>query len=298
MAQKLSDATQSVIGTGVTALANLGAAIGQNSGRMKYDAKKYYQQRQDNETIWHKQNAYNSPLQQMERLKEAGLNPNLVYGNGATTTAGSINSQTPEPTKQEPYHIPQETFTKYFDVKQQSAQTDLLRQQLEVQKQDAYLKAIQGANIAQQTATGKFDLGLKQKLEENSLQFAHQNLKNLEGQTVTMYNRDTREASKLQGDQIEQAFRNSNINADTKNKVLSNDELNEKIHLLKSENYLKDIEVKLAEKGIYKNDPAWVRIISQLAESLIGTGTATNASPIVGYLLQSIPGLLKIFKKR
>lgn len=35
---------------------------------------------------------YNSPLQQMERLKAAGLNPNLVYGNGATATAGgSVN---------------------------------------------------------------------------------------------------------------------------------------------------------------------------------------------------------------
>ena len=26
----------------------------------------------------------------MERLKTAGLNPNLVYGNGATTTANNI----------------------------------------------------------------------------------------------------------------------------------------------------------------------------------------------------------------
>lgn len=35
---------------------------------------------------------YNSPLQQMDRLKAAGLNPNLVYGNGATATMeGSVS---------------------------------------------------------------------------------------------------------------------------------------------------------------------------------------------------------------
>ena len=32
-----------------------------------------------------KQNEYNKPVNQMKRLKEAGLNPHLVYGNGATT---------------------------------------------------------------------------------------------------------------------------------------------------------------------------------------------------------------------
>lgn len=32
---------------------------------------------------WNRENNYNSPVEQMKRLKDAGLNPNLVYGNGA-----------------------------------------------------------------------------------------------------------------------------------------------------------------------------------------------------------------------
>ena len=40
--------------------------------------------------MWNRTNDYNSPLKQMERLKAGGLNPNLVYGNGATTTANNI----------------------------------------------------------------------------------------------------------------------------------------------------------------------------------------------------------------
>ena len=48
---------------------------------------------------WDRQNAYNHPAQQMQRLKEAGLNPNLVYGNGATTLAAPVRpnqAQVPE----------------------------------------------------------------------------------------------------------------------------------------------------------------------------------------------------------
>lgn len=35
------------------------------------------------------ENEYNTPKNQMERLDEAGLNPNLVYGNGGTTIASA-----------------------------------------------------------------------------------------------------------------------------------------------------------------------------------------------------------------
>lgn len=41
--------------------------------------------------MWNKQNEYNNPLNQMARLKAAGLNPHLVYGNGAVgNTTGGI----------------------------------------------------------------------------------------------------------------------------------------------------------------------------------------------------------------
>lgn len=36
-----------------------------------------------------KQNEYNKPINQMKRLREAGLNPNLVYGDGGATMASA-----------------------------------------------------------------------------------------------------------------------------------------------------------------------------------------------------------------
>lgn len=42
--------------------------------------------------MWNKSNAYNSPQAQMQRLKDAGLNPNMMYGNGSASTGNTSTS--------------------------------------------------------------------------------------------------------------------------------------------------------------------------------------------------------------
>lgn len=51
---------------------------------------------------WHRQNQYNLPSNQMQRLQAAGLNPNLIYGSGSANTgiAGSV-----APGKAAPYNV-------------------------------------------------------------------------------------------------------------------------------------------------------------------------------------------------
>lgn len=44
---------------------------------------------------WNRENEYNSPAAQMARLKEAGLNTNLMYGDGSAGNAGSFQVGTP-----------------------------------------------------------------------------------------------------------------------------------------------------------------------------------------------------------
>ena len=41
---------------------------------------------------WHRINKYNSPIEQMARLKEAGLNPHLLYGQGVAGASGEAAS--------------------------------------------------------------------------------------------------------------------------------------------------------------------------------------------------------------
>lgn len=56
--------------------------------------------------MWHMQNKYNSPEQQMARFGAAGLNPHLIYGQGNAGNASSTPSYNP-PNIQYRYEAPQ-----------------------------------------------------------------------------------------------------------------------------------------------------------------------------------------------
>lgn len=84
---------------------------------------------------WNRQNAYNTPAAQMQRLKDAGLNPNLIYGNGSAATGQA--TQMPKynaPTLQYNYKplvdLPQ-MLSAYQDMQMRQAQVDNVRAQTE-----------------------------------------------------------------------------------------------------------------------------------------------------------------------
>lgn len=64
---------------------NIAAVEAANRGNMEL-AKYQFEQ---NLEQWNRQNAYNTPLAQMQRFKDAGLNPNLIYGQGSNGNASS-----------------------------------------------------------------------------------------------------------------------------------------------------------------------------------------------------------------
>lgn len=71
----------------------VGSAIGSSIGSSLSDDYVYRRQLKDQYRLIDYQNEYNNPVQQMQRLKQAGLNPNLIYNNGSavvTSASGSI----------------------------------------------------------------------------------------------------------------------------------------------------------------------------------------------------------------
>lgn len=71
----------SALAAGIAATGTLvGAAV-----KNHLDKKRYNQQLKDQQKMWQQANYYNSPAAQRMRLQQAGLNPNLVYQNGAAT---------------------------------------------------------------------------------------------------------------------------------------------------------------------------------------------------------------------
>lgn len=68
-------------------------ANAQNKRMMRFQREMYDRQRQDALSDWDRQNLYNSPSEQMRRLQEAGLNPNLMYGQGSTGESSATPRQ-------------------------------------------------------------------------------------------------------------------------------------------------------------------------------------------------------------
>lgn len=93
--------------------------------------------------MWNRGNAYNTPEAQMERLRQAGLNPNLVYGSGGVT--GNTTGNLPKynaPNQQYNYVAPNilGALSAYQDFTMKSAQTDNIKEQNRVIKADAELR--------------------------------------------------------------------------------------------------------------------------------------------------------------
>lgn len=146
-----------LLAAGIAAGANLIGGVVNNAYQQstnrasrRWQEKMYDKQRADNLSDWSMSNEYNSPQQQMARLKMAGLNPNLVYGNGAqageaagvkAASHGNWNPQAPE--------LPLGTaagagIAAYQDARLKDAQIDLLKEREKNLVEDSRLKAIKG----------------------------------------------------------------------------------------------------------------------------------------------------------
>lgn len=118
-------------------LLNAIATNRQNKKQRQWNEKMYGMQRADALADWERQNAYNSPAAQMQRLREAHLNPNLVYGHGADAQGGIVratdvkawNPQTPE-------FSGGSVMGQYLDAKVRQQQLDNLKTQQTLMEQE------------------------------------------------------------------------------------------------------------------------------------------------------------------
>lgn len=102
--------------------------------QQNYNTRVYEQQRNHALQDWEMQNKYNSPQEVMRRYKEAGLNPNLIYGNGTNAPAAQVRSSqqgsfTPQVQRVEPNMIG-DSINQYYNVQRQKAELDLTNEQV------------------------------------------------------------------------------------------------------------------------------------------------------------------------
>lgn len=93
------------VGSVVGAVVNPIAQYFQNQSDRQFQREMLAAEQAFTREMWNANNNYNAPVKQVERLKEAGLNPALMYGNGADSglstlagnpSVGAPNQQAPE----------------------------------------------------------------------------------------------------------------------------------------------------------------------------------------------------------
>lgn len=175
------------IGSGVAATAsNLLTAKGNRKHQNKineenrdFTREMYERTFNDNLNMWHMQNQYNNPLSQMQRFKEAGLNPNLIYGQGNTAEKIASGQMTSGNAKSSPSNFDLSSgLQAYNSFVSQSAQTDVLKEQGKVLQADANLKAIQGTKTLLESDGLRIDNNTKSQLSSISVDTAKAMLQN------------------------------------------------------------------------------------------------------------------------
>lgn len=104
-----------------------------NKRQRKWALKDYQRNFDDNRINQDRANWYNSPAQQMKRFKEAGLNPNLIYGSGGGGSQTPTQSSAGQPREGNFQPMPSVSGLAggYMDVIQQRLQNNQITAQTE-----------------------------------------------------------------------------------------------------------------------------------------------------------------------
>lgn len=213
---------------------------------------------------WERANRYNDPSAQMARLKAAGLNPNMVYGSGTQTTAGSVGgASAPVPNIQDiPINLPDVVpmLSQYQNIKKGEAQTALTWGQLGVQALTIESKklSIEGKQLQNEILSR---VGME--MAETKLEGAKADVISTEAGTAK-----TEEQTKLVTQQIENAkkqleqmdasiaqMKQSGINQKTIDRINNIKEKMEAKYLAKWE-----------ETGIDPKAGTWLRILGEFMQ--------------------------------
>ena len=183
-----------------TNAANMELARYQNEWQTQENEKAY----QRSVHMWNLQNEYNSPVQQMARLRSAGLNPNLVYGNGAVgNSAGSAPQY--QPADIERAHLTPyrgwnagltDAATTFLSARTNKAQVDNMEAQNALIRQQAATEGLKQANIAASTARSEFDLSQANRLKDVSVARAEAEMSQAQHQADITWSKSQQERVK------------------------------------------------------------------------------------------------------
>lgn len=249
---------------------------------------------------WYRNNAYNSPLQQMQRLKEAGLNPHLIYGSGtATNIAQPVKNTNPEtPKLNAPQVSPAQLnlpdygsiLQQFVNVQKVQAENENLKIQKELLEQGKSLNEFKIAGLGLENQQREFKLGQDKKFADVNFLQANARLANTmeatkkvsadiektKVETSSIPIRLEIDKAELKLKQATTAAQVEKINVDVMKTMyelsnitpLQKQLLTIQINNMEKQGELLQYDMNLRAQGVNPSDPTYVRMIVQLAAKI------------------------------
>jgi len=276
-------AAGSVLGSGI----NAWQTGRMNEKSMKFSREMYQRQYDDNLRFWQMQNEYNTPAAQMQRFREAGLNPALIYGQ--TNTAGPLTSpdvqkpqfETPRWGDMVPNVLATLDATTNLELKQ--AQIDNVKAQNDVIKADAILKGSLISGVEASTRGKILQYNKDLELYDTDVTARKEALRKLQTDIDLSLRRDTREAlmnasnlseasERIKSMVQDRGYKRQQI-AQSREEVIRIREdtkrIVEQISLMQKEGKIKALDAWLADQSIRPGDPVWYRAIASFFDTMI-----------------------------
>ena len=228
---------------------NAGTTSATNQSQLSYSREMYAKQRADALADYQMQNEYNAPKQQMIRFKEAGLNPNLIYGqmsNSPIVRSSSPQSYNPTPPQIDLAQPAGLAINTYYDTQLKTAQIDLVKAQADATMKEALIKAVTNEKLQKELPY------VTQNLEA---QLSGQLLKN---QQTDIQNRQLmpQQIAQIKAN-IGQTLASTGLTSEQKIKV------SQEISNLKQTSTLNDLMINLKKLGLNESDNVLLRMFFQ-----------------------------------
>lgn len=248
---------------------------GQNRKSREFSREMYERTKTDNLAFWDQQNKYNAPQAQMQRLKDAGLNPNLIYG-GSGNSGQAASIPTPD------VQSAQFRGTDFAGAAAQSANNlaefqnmdirqatyDNLMLQGSVLKQEAVLKAAQVGATTAATARSQFDLDFASELRNTSADFLRTQVDKMKADYQFTLSQTELNAAKNSSDLAEAAERILTMRFGRTGMGLDQEKTRQLIKGIKTDNAIKALDLKFYKEGIPPGSPFYMKTLATIVERL------------------------------
>lgn len=248
-----------------------------NRQNREFAREQYEREKIDNLAQWTRQNEYNSPSAQMERLQLAGLNPNLVYGKGADNLSQPIApARGSVPNAVAPRVDLSRPFSDYQNFALRKAQIDNQTVQNTVLFQEAALKAAQTASVNANTSKTQFGTQQAMRLADISANFAAESLRKLEYGNAFQIEGLGQLVAKRESNIQKAAEEVLNLRAQRANTETERNRIFAQIEQIKSSTALQNLDIQLKKNGINPNDPIYMRVLGRIIGNDYSIGSVMN----------------------